>query len=108
MPAMSNVPSMGVLWLHMSPCNVAMCRGVRRVTSAVLLMCQRNGGLLLSLVATEGALALTVVSAGKTGKETAASKCFICLLHDLYVCRSIFCFFRQKYVAVCCIDCAAS
>lgn len=55
------------------------------MTSAVLLMCQRNGGLLLTLVATEGALALNAMSAGKTEKETAASECFIHLLHDLHV-----------------------
>ena len=66
-----------------SPFDVAMCRGVKRVTSAVLLMCQRSGGLLLTLVVIEGALALTAMSAGKTEKETAASKCSICLLHDL-------------------------
>ncbi len=61
-----------------------MRRGVRRVTSAVLLMCQRSGGLLPRLVVvTEAALALSAVIAGKIEKETAASKCSICLLHDL-------------------------
>ncbi len=69
----------------LSPFDVAMRRGVTRVTSVVLLMCQRSGGLLPRLVATEGALALTAMSAGKTENETAASKCFIRLLHDLSV-----------------------
>ncbi len=71
------------MW-RISPFDVAMRRGVRRVTSAVLLMCQRNGGLLPRLaVMTEAALAQTAMTAGKTEKETAASKCSICLLHDL-------------------------
>ena len=61
-----------------------MRRGVRRGTSAVLLMCQRSGGLLPRLVVvTEAALALSAVIAGKIEKETAASKCSIWLLHDL-------------------------
>jgi len=73
------VPQCGGLSLF----DVAMHRGVRRVTSAVLLMCPRSGGLLPRLVVTEAALALTAMIAGKTEKEIAASKCFICLLHDL-------------------------
>ncbi len=96
MLAMSDVPSVGVLWCHMSPCNVAMCRGVRRVTSVVLLMCQRSGGLLPTLVVTEGALALTAMIAGKTEKETAASKRFIRLLHDLCVLQVNLLFLETK------------
>lgn len=92
---MSDVPPMGVSWFH-NVADVAMRRGVRRVTSVVLLMCQRRGGLLLMLVVIEGALALTAMNAGKTEKETGASKSFIRLLHDLCVLRVNFLFLEAK------------
>ena len=76
--------------------DVAMRRGVTRVTSVVLLMCQRNGGLLPTLVVTEGALALTATSAGKTEKETAASKCLMRLLRDLCVLQVNLLFLEAK------------
>lgn len=68
----------------------ALHRGVRRVTSAALLMCQRTVGRALTL-ATEAALAPTEATTGKTEKETAASECVIhrvlCVQADFVQCQ---------------------
>lgn len=52
-------------------------RAVTRVTGAVLLMCVRRNG----LAVTEAASVMTGASAGKTGRETAASESINALLY---------------------------